>query len=126
MIWLEKHLNHNNTALQNVPEDLNSNENFVFSETHNTRIHAMGLSVGGPEFQSDEHGFMYLWRDASHFTLMMPCGKGCSRQLYLSLPGSGLVVPAGVNYCFRWWFNRLSAPRQIFADIAYTLEDVAP
>lgn len=123
MAWQELHLNNNNTTLGPSATEVNSNYNWVFSETKDTIIRAVGISIGGPAFAADEYGYLYLWRDADHFTFMLPCALGADRKLYIVLPDEGLVIPAGENYCFRWWFNKLTAPRAIFADIAFEQRD---
>lgn len=120
---LEKHLNHGNLPI--VPGvSNNGNENFTFSLTKDTKIHSLGMCLGGPELQPSECGFLYLWRDANHFTFMLPITKGSNMSDYIVFPeGCELLIPAGANYCFRWAMSNLSTPRQIFADIAYSLHD---
>lgn len=118
----ELHLNNGNQPLQpGVPTDLNSNTNWKFSETLETHIHCVGMSIGGPKFQPTEWGFLYLWRDAAHFTLMLPCGEGQPQHFYQHMGDTPIVIPPGGNYCFRRWFSELSVPRSIFADVLFTM-----
>ena len=102
-----------------TPEYPAGEEEYILDETHDVWIKSYSIYVLGKAMASGECGYVYLWRDVDHYTLMLPLEYGTPRMVEKSFGDDYLLLPAGEDLCIRWVLP--STGYMIGGDVTYVL-----
>lgn len=108
-----------------INTDSSYDNDFVINGSHALRIKSYSMSLIGPALGGTQYGWIYLWRDTAHYTLMLPCNPFMPRYVEKDFGDNWLAVPADTEeqLCVKTQFpGGMPSGMTVDVNITYLLE----
>lgn len=70
---------------------------FVIDGAHAIQVKSVTITLIGAPLTGSQYGYAYLWRDAPHFTWMLPSGTGLQQIWQQSFGADYILLPASTT-----------------------------